>query len=80
MATFHLTISSVGQTHFDGEARSATFPGADGEFTILPKHEPFISTLSSGTIIVRPENGETQEFSNDNGVLECSSNKVVVLL
>ena len=79
-STFHLSISSVGQTYFDSEARSATFPGADGEFTILPKHEPFVSTLKSGSILVRLPDGETKEFQNENGVVECSANKVTVLL
>lgn len=80
MKTFHLTISSVGQTFYDGEAVSATLPGSDGEFTILAHHEPFVTTLKSGAIKVRNASGETQSFANENGIVECSSNRVVVLL
>jgi len=78
--TFHLIISSVGHTFYDGESASATFPGADGEFTILAHHEPFVSTLKNGVIKVKQPSGETQEFSTKNGVLECSENRVTVLL
>lgn len=78
--TFHLIISSVGETHFDGEAVSATLPGSDGEFTILAHHEPFVTTLAPGVISVRTGDGEKKEFENKNGVLECSRNRAVVLL
>ena len=80
MKTFHLIISSVGQTFFDGDAVSATFPGTDGELTILANHEPIVTTLKSGAITVRLPEGETKLLKNDNGILECSGNRVVVLL
>lgn len=78
--TFHLIISSVGQTFFDGEVNSATFPGTDGEMTILAGHEPIITTLKKGVINARASSGELIEFPSEKGVLECSGNKTVVLL
>ncbi len=78
--TFHLTIASVGETRFDGAAVSATLPGAAGEFTILSHHEPIVTTLKSGTITVRVAEGEAKRFPINTGVLECSGNRVVVLL
>ncbi len=78
--TFHLTIASVGETRFDGAAVSATIPGTAGEFTVLANHEPFVTTLKSGTITVRESGGEQKEFSIESGVLECSGSRVVVLL
>lgn len=79
-ATFILTIASVGETRFDGPARSVTLPGTVGEFTILPHHEPIVTTLERGTIRVRDASGETQEFQIEAGVLECSANRAIVLL
>lgn len=79
MATFHLTIASVGETYFDGQANSATFPGSAGEFTMMAHHEPIVTTLKSGTITVRNENG-SKEVNIKDGVLECSNNRAVVLL
>jgi len=80
MKTFYLTISTVSHTFYDGESASATFPGEDGEFTILAHHEPFVSTLRSGVIKVRQPSGDTKEFKTKNGVLECANNRVTVLL
>ena len=80
MKTFHLTIASVGQTFYDGEAASATLPGSSGVLTILPHHEPFVTTLAAGAISVRTKSGETKEFENENGILECAGNRAVVLL
>lgn len=80
MKTFHLVISSVGETYFDAEAVSATLPGSDGELTVLPNHEPFVTALKNGTITVRLEAGETKTFETENGVLEFSGNRAVVLL
>ncbi|MDO8514855.1 MAG: F0F1 ATP synthase subunit epsilon [bacterium] len=92
--TFHMVIASVGETRFDGPAVSATFPGEAGEFTVLPHHEPFVTTLKKGTITVRlpaqagehvasSEGGAAsggKKFSVDSGVVEISGNRAIVLL
>ena len=78
--TFHLTIASVGETRFDGAAVSATLPGTAGEFTVLAHHEPIVTTLKPGTIIVRETLGEQKKFEIESGILECSGSRVVVLL
>ena len=77
--TFHLVISSVGATKYDGTAVAATMPGSSGEFTILAHHEPFVTALKKGTIRVRQEQGQ-QSFDVQGGIVECSDNRAVVLL
>lgn len=77
--TFHLVIASVGETRFDGAAVSATIPGEAGELTILPNHEPLVTTLKPGTITVRTTQ-DSKAFEVQSGVLECSGSRVVVLL
>lgn len=76
----HTHIAQVNTVLFDGEAQSATVPAVDGEMTILPHHEPFITTLKEGTITVRPVNGPEQAFEIKKGVLEVSNNKTTILL
>ena len=78
--TFHLVIASVGETRFDGAAVSATLPTTAGEVTVLPHHEPLVSTLKPGTITVRKTLGEPEQIQVESGVLEVSNNRVVVLL
>ena len=80
MNTLHLVISSVGENLYDGPAISATLPGAAGDFTILPNHEPFVTTLKEGKIIVRIPNAEPKEISVRSGVLETSGTRAVVLV
>ena len=77
--TFHLIIASVGGTAFDGNVVSATLPGESGAFTVLPDHEPFVTTLKPGSIIIKEQLGE-KTFSIEKGILECANNRVTVLL
>ncbi|PIR82270.1 hypothetical protein COU20_03905 [Candidatus Kaiserbacteria bacterium CG10_big_fil_rev_8_21_14_0_10_59_10] len=78
--TFHLTISTVSGALYDEDAASATFPGSAGELTVLPAHEPILTTLNGGTITVRKPSGEAKEFPVESGVLECSGSRAIVLL
>ena len=81
MKTFHLTIAKVGENLFDGEAVSATFPGAEGVFTVLANHEAFVSSLKEGPILITKENGETERIEAEGvGVAEVSKNQATVLL
>ena len=77
---FRLVIASVGDTLYDSEAQSATFPGAAGVFEILPHHESIIAPLKEGTVVVKTGDGERKEFAVTGGIVECAQNKVVVLL
>ncbi|TSC85879.1 MAG: F-type H+-transporting ATPase subunit epsilon [Parcubacteria group bacterium Gr01-1014_8] len=77
--TFRLVITSVTGAQFDGDAISATLPGSAGEMTILAHHEPLVSTLRKGSIKVRTEQG-SQEIKVEKGVVECSSNRVTILV
>ena len=79
-STFHLIVASVGETLFDGAATSATLPTSAGEITVLPHHEPLVTTLKVGTITVRTTAAEPKEFNVESGVLEMSGNKATVLL
>lgn len=77
--TFHLVVASVGETRYDGAALAVTAPGIDGVMTVLPHHEPFVTTLQKGTVTVKGSI-EEKSFEIDGGVLECSGERVVVLL
>lgn len=74
-----VTIAEVHENKFQGEALSLTVPTTGGELTVLPKHEPLVTTLREGTITVRTEGG-VQTFVSRGGVLEISQNQATVLL
>src|SRR3989338_7146720 len=77
--TFSLTITTLSDVLFHGDAKSVTLPGSAGELTVLAKHMPLVTPLRQGTITVRTEGGE-ENFSVEKGILEVSREKVTVLL
>ena len=67
---------------FEGEARSAIFPGTDGSFQMLNNHVALVSTLGKGSIVfVKILNNKSEEVQMevDGGVVEVLNNKVTVL-
>ncbi len=77
--TFTLTISKVNELLFRGEAQSVSIPGSEGQMTILAHHEPLITMLKAGTIVVRAGE-EVKEFTIEKGMLETSNGQVTVLV
>ena len=75
-----LIISSVDTKHCDGEAKTLTLPGSEGELTVLSHHAPLITTLKQGTLRVKKEDDSVEEFAIESGILEVSENEATVLL
>ena len=80
MNPFHLIITAVEGAKFDGEAVSVTVPGSAGEMTLLAGHEPIVTTLKSGTITVRKDKGDPERILIEKGVMECSNNRITILV
>jgi len=78
-STFTLTISRVDEMLFSGAAHSITLPGEKGQLTVLAQHEPIITLLRNGSIIVRTSEGE-ETFSIGKGICEVSNNQVTILV
>lgn len=64
---------------FDGEVSSIHLPGTNGRFEILNDHAPIISTLTPGEVSVSLNNGQTEIFNIQGGVIEMQKNKIIVL-
>ena len=52
MAKFLFSLVSPERELFSGEVDQVDAPGADGDFGILEGHEPFMTTLRPGAVIV----------------------------
>lgn len=65
---------------FEGEAKSVRLPGALGSFSVLPRHAPLISELTSGTITIRTSDDASAEFEIGGGVVEVLNNQITVLV
>jgi F-type H+-transporting ATPase subunit epsilon len=65
---------------FSEEIYFIAVPATQGEFGILPKRLPIMSTLKSGEIRVKREDGAVpQRFAVSGGYVESDGSKVVVL-
>jgi F-type H+-transporting ATPase subunit epsilon len=77
----HLVIAKVDENLFDGEAVSVTVPGSSGVMTLLTHHEPLITTLKAGTIVVHElADVEPRQFPIEGGMLEVRSDGATILL
>ena len=65
-------------TLFSGEASYVGLPGSDGSMGIMDRHAALITTLQSGEVLVRTENGE-EHFAVKGGTVEVLNNVVTVL-
>lgn len=50
---FQLEVVSVSGSVFSGEVKEITLPGISGEITVLARHMPIVTPLTTGEVIVR---------------------------
>ena len=74
-----LEIITPDKKVFEGQVKSAVFPGSEGSFGLLNNHAAMIATLKSGTIELVEENNTTHSFAVKGGVVEVLKNTVTVL-
>ena len=69
---------------YSAKAYEVTLPTAAGEITVLPGHEPLLSVIANGVIIVRREKGDAdtklEHYATYGGVLEVAPEGVRVLV
>ncbi|MFQ8431859.1 ATP synthase F1 subunit epsilon [Amaricoccus sp. W119] len=60
------------------EASMVQIPGADGDFTAMPNHAPFLTTLRPGVVKVTAE-GKVSEYVVTGGFAEISPDSASIL-
>jgi F-type H+-transporting ATPase subunit epsilon len=75
--TFLLEIVSPERKVFGGEVEFGVFPGAEGQFGVLPNHCPLLSLLIPGEIKII-QNKQPSYFAVSGGFVEVRANKVTV--
>lgn len=63
----------------DGPAAQVTAEGTLGQFTVLPDHVTFLTTLEPGAVSFRSPGGGEQAFAVKGGYAEVRDNVVTVL-
>jgi F-type H+-transporting ATPase subunit epsilon len=76
---FTLDIVTLKKMAFSETIKSVNAPGAEGYFSILANHTPFVSSLKAGIIRVTRPNGEVLTYSTSGGFLMTDGGKVILL-
>ena len=76
--TFQFDLVSPERRLVSTEAKSAQIPGIEGDFTALPQHAPFLTTLRPGIVSVAGAQGESAYFVTG-GFAEVSPESASVL-
>jgi F-type H+-transporting ATPase subunit epsilon len=76
----HVYILTPEKTLYDGNARSVKVPGTLGQFEILDKHAPIVSSLIKGQVQLTDTNGQKHQFEITRGFVEVMTNEVNVLV
>src|SRR5262245_48819362 len=72
-------VTPEGQA-FHGEAETVVLPGSEGEFGVLPGHEPFLSALRIGAMTIRKAGGEELHAAVSQGFAEVHDDQVSVMV
>lgn len=72
-----LSIYSIKNILFQGQASLLNCQTTTGEITVLDKHQPLITVLSAGIVRIIDENKKEQFFPIKSGFLEVKPNSEV---
>ncbi|MBI3442197.1 MAG: hypothetical protein HY007_00280 [Candidatus Sungbacteria bacterium] len=76
----HLSIYSLRETIFEGEATSVSLPTPLGEMTVLDHHIPMVSAVSPGQIHYVLPDSTTTVLPFNGGILEVRPESSVIVL
>ncbi|NPA29814.1 MAG: F0F1 ATP synthase subunit epsilon [Epsilonproteobacteria bacterium] len=80
MSTMKLEIVTPHGEIFNGDVKSATFPGAEGEFGVLPEHASLVSLLDAGVIEIEKVDGGVESIVIDSGYVKVDEEKTLVVV
>jgi F-type H+-transporting ATPase subunit epsilon len=72
-------VTPEGQA-FQGEVEAVVLPGSEGEFGVLPGHEPFLTALRIGPMTIRKPGGELLHGVVSQGFAEVHDDQVSVMV
>lgn len=79
MSTFSLEIITPEQIVVKETVRFVSVKGIEGELGILPQHIPMVTLLRIAPVVLEHPTGERMTYAVHGGILQISSNGVVIL-
>ncbi len=80
MELMKLEIVAPNGEIYNEEVKQVTFPGADGEFGVLPQHASLVSLLDAGLIDIETKESKHILVAIDSGYVKVNENKTVCLV
>jgi len=77
--TFQFDLVSPEKLLMSDPVEQVTVPGADGQFTVLKGHAPFLSTLKPGVLDITAEDGSSQRIYVRGGFADVNAGGLTVL-
>ncbi|EFA22208.1 F0F1 ATP synthase subunit epsilon [Bifidobacterium gallicum] len=79
-ATMHVNIVASDHPVWSGDAKSVTIPAYSGGMGILPGHEPVLTVIREGDLVVVDPSGARHSFEVTDGFISFDSNKLTVVI
>ena len=77
-STMQVNIVAADHPVWPGTAKSVTIRASEGGMGILPDHEPVLTVIKEGTIVVVDPEGNRLSFEVTDGFISFDSNKLTV--
>ena len=77
-STMQVNIVAADHPVWHGTEKSVTIPASEGGMGILPDHEPVLTVIKEGTIVVVDPEGNRLSFEVTDGFISFDSNKLTV--
>ena len=77
--TFHFELVSPARLLISEDVKSVLVPGSEGDFTVLPKHAPVLSTVRPGVVDVVTHQGTEQRIYVRGGFAEVGPESLTIL-
>lgn len=79
MSSLTVKFVAADREVWEGEAKNVIARTTEGEIGIMPGHQPILSVLVEGDVVVVPESGERLAFEIDGGFLSVDSDVISVV-
>ncbi len=80
MDTIKLSIVTPNGEIFNGDVKSLTLPGKEGEFGVLPRHASLVSALTVGVIEIEKKDASKELIAINWGHVKVSEEMVDILV
>jgi F-type H+-transporting ATPase subunit epsilon len=80
MELMKLEVVTPSGVIYDNDVKQVTFPGAEGEFGVLPQHASLVSILETGLVEIETAESKVISVAIDSGYVKVDENKAVCLV